>query len=86
MYADIEVSFPDKDSTEVAYLAVLPELPTSSRGRAKTILIKRGRILNLRVEAKDITALRAIINTYLRWFKLIQNLYLTKRGKSNVRG
>ncbi|MFX1486997.1 MAG: KEOPS complex subunit Pcc1 [Promethearchaeota archaeon] len=75
----MEVTFPDEDSTKVAYLAVLPELPTSSSSRAKTILIKRGRTLNLRVEAKDVTALRAIVNTYLRWFKLIENLYLMKK-------
>ncbi|MFX0097866.1 MAG: KEOPS complex subunit Pcc1 [Candidatus Hodarchaeota archaeon] len=75
----MEVSFSDQDSAEVAYSAILPELPTSSSSRTKTILIKRGRTLKLKVKAKDITALRAIVNAYLRWFKLIQDLYLIKK-------
>ncbi|MFX0069166.1 MAG: KEOPS complex subunit Pcc1 [Promethearchaeota archaeon] len=75
----MEVSFSDRDSAEIAHYAILPELPTSSSSRTETILIKKGRTLNLKVKAKDITALRAIVNAYLRWFKLIQDLYLIKK-------
>ncbi len=61
----LALTVPDAD---VLYRALLPELSSLPTKRARVRLEKSedSRML-LEVEAEDLVALRAVVNTYLRW-------------------
>lgn len=54
-------------------MALLPEMGQSRRFRAA--LKVEGRKLILEVDADDLSALRAALNSYLRWISLIEKLH-----------
>ena len=47
--------------------ALLPEAERPSSARSKVSMEAEGRHLNMRIRASDISALRAALNSYLRW-------------------
>lgn len=60
--------------------ALLPEVrnPTTSRSRVR--LTGRGRTVILQVQAKDISALRATLSSYLHWIATIIDVCEVTRG------
>ena len=60
--------------------ALLPETRRPATSRSKVSIATQGERLILRIMAKDTSALRATINSYLRWVALIQDTYLVAVG------
>jgi KEOPS complex subunit Pcc1 len=52
-----------------------PEVRDPSSRRSHTSLTKDGVFLVLSIEAKDIVALRATLNSYLRWIDSVLNVF-----------
>lgn len=59
--------------------ALRPETSQSATSRSKVSIEAQGRRLTLRIMAKDTSAFRATINSYLRWIALVQDTYLALR-------
>ena len=53
------------------YSALKPETVSATTKRSKAHIEVDGKTLTLRFEARDTTALRAALNSYLRWTRLI---------------
>ena len=54
--------------------ALVPEAETPSSDRSKTNVMIENNYLVIQTQASDTTALRASINSYLRWVDGIQNI------------
>ncbi len=65
--AEISVEFTSKTYAEAVYRALKPETKHSIGPRSKVTIVLEGKSLQIAVSAKDISALRAAINSYLRW-------------------
>ncbi len=54
--------------------ALVPEAETPSSDRSKTLVRIEDNYLVIQTQASDTTALRASLNSYLRWVDGIQNI------------
>ncbi|MFB0504644.1 MAG: KEOPS complex subunit Pcc1 [Candidatus Bathyarchaeia archaeon] len=70
--ATICIDLPTERQAIVVLKALKPETETSPTRRSRVGIELDGRRILLRFEAKDTTALRASINSYTRWVKLIE--------------
>lgn len=68
----VEVDFPNPLDAEAAYLALKPEVGVSRRFKA--LIHREGNRIILEVDAEDLSALRAALNSYLRWVAMIEKL------------
>jgi len=66
IHANVELIV-GKDKGESLYLAMKPETETPSSDRSRTTISLKGDSLTLHIEATDTSALRAALNSYLRW-------------------
>ena len=72
----IALHFPSKKHLEMVLKALKPETETHpSAQRSKVKVTSRQNSLILNFEAADTTALRAAINSYLRWIMLINDSF-----------
>lgn len=62
---------------EILLKALLPETRKPVTSRSKVLIDGFGKKLVIEVEAKDLAALRATLNSYLRWVALIIDTYKT---------
>jgi len=65
--AEIAVELVSRRHAMAIYQALVPETKHSIGPRSKITIRLRGKSLQLTASAKDISALRAAINSYLRW-------------------
>jgi tRNA threonylcarbamoyladenosine modification (KEOPS) complex Pcc1 subunit len=65
--AVLRLRFPSEKILGIVYKALAPEIAKPPTTRSTAQLERDGKILVLRVEAKDTAALRAALNAYLRW-------------------
>jgi len=65
--ATMRLSFFDKQILKIVLQALLPEAEKPATYRASVDLREEGLFLVLHFKAKDTVALRATLNTYLRW-------------------
>jgi KEOPS complex subunit Pcc1 len=65
------LEFPSEKNSEIIYKTLMPEIEKPATRRSKADLEKNKRFLILKVEASDTVALRAALNTYLRWINLL---------------
>jgi len=68
--ATIRLKFPSKKHTEILLKALTPEAAKPLTGRSKVSIRAGGNVLTLRFQAKDSSALRAAVNSYLHWISL----------------
>ncbi|MEA2089820.1 MAG: KEOPS complex subunit Pcc1 [Thermoproteota archaeon] len=66
-HVTVTLSFPSKKRLNTVLQALKPETKSSPTLRSRVELQGKGKSLTLRFEAKDTTALRASVNSYLRW-------------------
>ncbi|MEA2090707.1 MAG: KEOPS complex subunit Pcc1, partial [Thermoproteota archaeon] len=66
-HVTVTLSFPSKKRLNTVLQALKPETESSPTLRSRVELQGNGKSLTLRFEAKDTTALRASVNSYLRW-------------------
>jgi len=72
--AIIKVNLPSEKISRTIQKALEPETKTSLTDRSKMKLIREGKTITLLFEAKDTTALRASMNSYLNWLRLLKEL------------
>lgn len=72
--SEIELSFQDEETAEIVLDSLKPEelLPKSTR--AEVEIEVRKNILSLSINARDTAALRATINSFLRWAALARDM------------
>ena len=70
----IRLNFPSEKDVEIALQALQPETKTAPAARSRVQVRGEGRNLILSFEAKDTSALRAAINSYLRWVHLTKDV------------
>ena len=63
----IEIPFESKKTAEIILAALRPETKSGPSDRATTHVSLRDSVLIIQVEAGDITALRAAMNSYIAW-------------------
>ncbi len=68
--ASLKVDFPDENDAEKAMVAVSHEGRESSRAAASVQL--KGKTMEIAIKAKDATAFRAFINSFLRDFQVLE--------------
>ncbi|RJS67971.1 hypothetical protein CW680_00815 [Candidatus Bathyarchaeota archaeon] len=74
-YATIRISLPSERESAIIYKALKPETESSPTPRSKVNIDKDGKTLTLTFKASDTTALRAAVNSYLRWIMLLDDTY-----------
>lgn len=67
--AKIQIRFKTEKQAESIFKALKPESKKSPAARSKVEILKRKRDILLIVRAKDIVALRAALNSHLRFLK-----------------
>ncbi len=67
-----EIVFPDVESMEAAAKAISHEGGLSERSKASVIKDEKAKKLIIEIEAKDVVALRATANAYLRALQAIE--------------
>jgi tRNA threonylcarbamoyladenosine modification (KEOPS) complex Pcc1 subunit len=65
--ACIAIEFDSKAYSKAIFKALKPELRIPFTSRSKVEMNLRGKSIALKIRAKDLTALRAAVNSYLRW-------------------
>jgi KEOPS complex subunit Pcc1 len=72
--ADIRLKFTNEKQVKTLLDALTPEAKSPITRRAHIKLQKEGLFLILAVDAEDTVALRATLNTYLRWIDSTLNV------------
>jgi len=66
----IELSFPDEETARIVYESVLYEHETVPYRRSRIEFLRKGNRIVIRFLARDNSALRGTLNSYLRWIKV----------------
>ena len=66
----IELSFPDEETARVIYESVLYEHESVPYRRSRIDFLLEGNKIVIRFLARDNSALRGTLNSYLRWIKV----------------
>lgn len=69
----VRLNFPSERRLEIMLSALQPETRTPPSFRSRVKVEGVGTVLTLSFEASDISALRAAVNSYLRWINLIND-------------
>ncbi len=69
--AVIRLKFPSEELLSIVLRALEPEAKSMPTPRSRVQIAGRSNELTLKFEAKDTSALRAAINSYLHWIALI---------------
>ncbi|RLI22701.1 hypothetical protein DRO54_00545 [Candidatus Bathyarchaeota archaeon] len=69
--ATVKFEFDSEQTLETVFNALKPETLSAPTERSRAHIEVDGKNLILKFEARDSTALRAALNSYLRWIKLI---------------
>lgn len=72
VHAIIHLNFPSERHSKIAFCALEPETKVTITPRSKVQIQREKNSLRLCFKAKDTSALRAVINSYLRFVQLIK--------------
>jgi KEOPS complex subunit Pcc1 len=70
-----------KQQRQMILTSLKPEVSNSASHRSQTNLYTKKGLVILEIEAKDTTALRASLNSYLRWMSSILSVFETLRAQ-----
>ncbi len=79
--ASVRLRFKSKEQLESIFKALEPETRTKMTTRSKVKVTKEGDCLKLSFEASDTSALRAAMNSYLRWILLTRDVLETLKAE-----
>ncbi len=82
--AVVRLELPSEKLVQIILKALLPETKKPATSRSKVLVEGRGKELTLRVEAQDTSALRATLNSYLRWVALVKDAYKVTASLENT--
>jgi len=71
----IRLELPSERLAKIMLKALLPETKKKVTPRSKVYVKEEGKNLIIQVEADDTSALRAAVNSYLRWVALVKDTY-----------
>jgi len=71
--ATVRLRFPEKKQLDAIFLALEPETRIKLASRSKVEVRRQDEYLILVFEAEDTSALRAAINSYLHWVRLMKD-------------
>ena len=87
--AEVSIDFPNESDAEAIARALIPEIIAPRTSRAYIRVTRQGKVTNIRFYAKDLVALRAMVNSFLRfvaaWRKLSEALIINHRRARRVR-
>ena len=87
--AEVSIDFPNESDAEAIARALIPEIIASRTSRAHIRVTRQGKVTKIRFYAKDLVALRAMVNSFLRfaaaWRKLSEALSINHRRTTRVR-
>lgn len=69
--ATVKFEFKSEQVLKTVFNALKPETLSAPTRRSRAYIEVNGKTLVLKFEARDTTALRAALNSYLRWVRLI---------------
>ena len=72
--AEISVKFADSKTAEIFFNALYPETLKTFTDRSKISIRKEEDSLEFKIDAKDVTAFRATINSYLIWMRVLHSI------------
>ncbi len=72
--ADISVKFEDSKTAEVFFNALYPETLKTFTNRSSISMQQEENRIQFTIHAKDVTAFRATINSYLIWMRVLQSI------------
>lgn len=72
--ASVELAFPSERDACVVYSALKPEEFLPESVKCKASLSCRRNVLRLQIYAKDTAALRAALNSFLRWAAVARDM------------
>ena len=72
MKSSIEVEFSDEKSARAAEKAISHEGLKGSRSRSE--VKRKGRKINVKIDADDVVAMRATMNAFMREFQVFESL------------
>lgn len=72
--ATVRLKFRRKEQLSAIFEALEPETRTTVSSRSKVSVKKEDETLVLTFEAKDTSALRAALNSYLHWIRLARDV------------
>lgn len=75
--ATVHLKFPKKKQLSSIFAALDPETRASITSRSKVKMTTKGEMLTLTFEARDTSALRAALNSYLHWIRLTKDILET---------
>ena len=75
--ATIHLGLRSDEQLAVAIKALEPETRVPSTRRFQARVERQANLLVLHLEARDTSALRAVVNSYLSWFVLLRDIFLT---------
>ncbi len=70
----VRLNFPSEEHLKIVLSALKPETRTPSSSRSRVKVEGRDSNLKLSFEATDTSALRAAVNSYLRWVCLVNDM------------
>jgi len=73
-YAIVSLEFPSENHLDIVLKALKPESKQALTRRFRVKVEVKGRELIIRFKARDSSALRASVNSYLHWISLINNI------------
>ena len=71
----IKLEFPSEKEAQMFWEALRPETESPATPRSHVHIEKKGSLLIFHFEAKDTTALRASLNSYLSWLYLLKGVH-----------
>ncbi|NVM03203.1 MAG: hypothetical protein HWN67_12755 [Candidatus Helarchaeota archaeon] len=71
---EIIIDFFNEIIAQIYFNSLNPESDESFSHRSSTKLILMGNKLKISIDARDVTALRATVNSYLNWIKIIEGI------------
>ena len=70
--AEIALDFSTENEASVIFHAINPETKEVASERARTTITQDGNVLHIKIEAEDLTAMRASMNSFLAWISACQ--------------
>ncbi|HUY01070.1 MAG TPA: KEOPS complex subunit Pcc1 [Candidatus Deferrimicrobium sp.] len=72
--AQITVKFTNHKNAESFFVSLKPETLSGFTDRSKISIVKVQDMIQFDIEAKDITAFRATLNSYLIWMRVLLSI------------
>jgi len=72
--AEISIKFDDSELAEKFFISLQPESLSGPSDRSSVLLKQQNDSIRLLIDAKDITAFRATLNSYLVWMRVLLSI------------